>query len=97
MRNIHTVVDNMLTHVPETEVEFRKALDKVKYDASFRAPEEDGRNWNQASFALQQFMPESGLKSPWQVRVLSEFSTHPVEKIAQHYGVSMEACNENPV
>jgi hypothetical protein len=78
-RNIDEVIEKMKVEVPSGNDKFIKRLDWVKRDASYRPPESQHESW---SFLFNEvFSYIEVLDEDWKVRVVSIFSTRPLETI----------------
>jgi len=77
-RDCCQVIIDMLNEIPDSEIEIIEAL-KINYeDAFFKAPELNIQ-WIQTSETLQNYIPLP--KKEWEFKILSIFSTIPIEDI----------------
>lgn len=56
MRNLTNVLEAMLDYIPESEENFRKAMNKVMQDELYRAPE--AQDWGRAATLIAVYMRE---------------------------------------
>jgi len=52
MRNIYNIIGEMIKKVPVDQKDFEARLEKIKYNASYTAPEVMGDRWYDLSLAL---------------------------------------------
>lgn len=73
-RNIGDVIDQVLSVIPAGETALREALEGVRSDSRYRAPEMQRLSWEAASNALGAALGERGMTEPW-VRQVFELWT----------------------
>ena len=76
-RNLDEVIDAMLGHIPESEVAFRKDLEKVKHDAGYHPPEMAYVDWGKAGYVLSRHLGddmEAVRSVPWKLATAVEFN-----------------------
>lgn len=75
-----TIISEMVSKIPESEIEFIKDLQWNYEDASYKAPEETIQ-WNRTYQTIVKHIPKP--KQDWEFEVLSIFSTMTVENIKE--------------
>ena len=88
-RLCHVVIEQMLKHVPEEQVEFIAALKWNQEDSSYKAPEENIQ-WERTMFTLQEYIPAP--IQDWEYQVLSIFTTRSIDELK--FMVELEANNK---
>lgn len=76
MRDVSTVIDCMVVHIPKEEANFINALMSIKESSKFTAPESMSERYLEVSYCLYDYIKEMSLSSPlWQKVVCTIFST----------------------
>lgn len=91
-RNCGIVINNMLNHIPYTESKLRKALEWNRDDAAYKAPEETIQ-WERTQHTLMEYMPNP--EEEWQFKVLSIFTTVPIEELKLNFKKDKEYVSNN--
>lgn len=79
-RNCMQVIEQMLQHVPEANVDFIRDLKWCQNDAFYKAPEETIQ-WERTMNFLQKHIPKP--ISDWEFEVLSIFTTKSIDELKQ--------------
>lgn len=71
MRDIGSVLDRMLRHIPDTEdaVQLKSALHNMRDSVSYAAPEMTQFWWHELHAAVNTYLPEPSECSEWQTKV----------------------------
>ena len=77
-RNCQIVIRSMQSEIPDSEVEFKKALDWNFEDAGYKAPEET-LQWERTMQTLKKYI--SLPKQEWEFEVISIFTTRPIDQL----------------
>ena len=77
-RDCVTVINEMITKIPEHETEFIKKLRWNEEDASYKAPEET-LQWQRTMETLMEHIPAP--HKLWEFEVLSIFTTRPIAEL----------------
>lgn len=83
MRNLGTVIDNIIRLLPDNVREdnihaFKSMIESIRYSA----PEMEGFWWQEAQSLISSMVKPIPTED-WEYAVISEFTTVPVEKIKQ--------------
>lgn len=71
MRQFSTVLEKIISQVPETETEIRANLQHIHYSSGFKAPELMSDCWQELSRYLNSIIKRP--TQPWQVEVVATF------------------------
>lgn len=67
MRNICDVIDEMVLFIPENENSLVRQLEKLRYSASFSAPEMQSFWWNEVASVLENYIPD--IDEEWKIQI----------------------------
>ena len=82
MRNLDSVINELLAVIPESSEKLRDELEYVMYNIGYTAPEMMIVRWNEVHSILVDNLPEDPAED-WQWKAFSIFSTRPVDELKE--------------
>jgi hypothetical protein len=82
MRNIQSVIKEMINEIPKNEKNFIFSLERISNDSLYKAPE-DNSSW----MLVSQLLNSRILGSPteWQFKILSIFTTKSIDELKSFF------------
>ena len=77
-RDCAQIINQMIDKIPTDQMDFIKALEWNRNDASYKAPEET-LQWERTMQTIMKYIPAP--TEEWEFEVLSIFTTHSIEKL----------------
>jgi len=85
MRNLVRVINDIVKFIPKDNFDFIKELERIKSDQiQWTAPESMVR-WEEASYALEDFLYNPIPTEEWEFEILSIWSTKSIEEVKEEY------------
>ncbi len=81
-RDCGTVINEMLKHIPPSEIQLISDLEWNKDDASYKPPEETIQ-WERTMLTLMKHIPKPFVE--WHFEVLSIFTTKTINELKQSF------------
>lgn len=92
-RDVCEVTRKIQELVPIYEIGFHKSLEDHISTFSYRPPELQGLCWKELQETIIHFISPTKMPNVWEILVLSEFSTVPIDVIERESKRQIEAMN----
>jgi hypothetical protein len=83
-RDIRRVIINIQLHIPEIEIPFYAALNRIKNESYLKSPETMYLSWVELTNLIASKFKNHPTQE-WHFRILSVFSTIPIDRIEKAF------------